>query len=274
MNAVVDLSFANRANVFSKPLTLEAVRERAPAVFADGAHESTSAKYTFIPTEQVLSGLMQAGFMPVEARQTVTRKASPLHARHVVRLRRRYETVQLRDSIPEIVFLNSHDGTSAYQLRMGLFRAICTNGMIVSRAAFPAVCFAHRGDIVDAVVAGALQMAERFEVLAGRVERMEGRILGPVEQVDLAGRALTLRYPDPATCGMQPSQLLNCRRVEDAGDDLWTVTNRIQENLLKGGITRRTTTGRLVRTRRITAIKEDVRINSRLWDMAEEVLAA
>jgi hypothetical protein len=36
------------------------------------------------------------------------------HARHVVRLRRRFETVQLKDAVPEVVFFNSHDGTSAY----------------------------------------------------------------------------------------------------------------------------------------------------------------
>ena len=57
---------------------------------------------------------MQAGFDPVDARQAGTRRANPLHARHVVRLRRRLETVHLKDSVPEVVFLNSHDGTSAY----------------------------------------------------------------------------------------------------------------------------------------------------------------
>ena len=60
-----------------------------------------------------------------------------MHARHLIRLRRRVETVQLRDAIPEIVFLNSHDGTSAYQLRVGLFRVVCTNGLIVSASVFP-----------------------------------------------------------------------------------------------------------------------------------------
>jgi hypothetical protein len=56
---------------------------------------------TFIPTERVLTGLMNAGFVPVEARQTHARRASPVHARHVVRLRRRFETVQLKGSVPE-----------------------------------------------------------------------------------------------------------------------------------------------------------------------------
>ena len=100
MNAVSIHAFNTSANVFSGALSLDDVRLRAPAVFAPSAHARTSPKYTFIPTERVLSGLMGAGFVPVAARQARTRRASPMHARHVLRLRRRFETVQAqgRDS--------------------------------------------------------------------------------------------------------------------------------------------------------------------------------
>jgi hypothetical protein len=62
--------------------------------------------------------------------------------------------------------------------------------------------------------------------------------------------------------------------VDDLGSDLWSVLNKVQENLMQGGLVRLAASGRRTRTRRITAIREDVRINSRLWDLAEEVLAA
>ena len=274
MNAVSIQAFNASANVFSGPLSLEDVRLRAPAVFAPSAHVRTSPKYTFIPTERVLSGLMGAGFVPVAARQARTRRASPMHARHVVRLRRRFETVQLRDAVPEIVFLNSHDGTSAYQLRMGVFRVVCTNGLIVSQGAFPAYRVSHRGDVVDEVVTGALEVSERFGSLAAQVERMERRPMPQDEQIRFAERALAVRYPDPAQSGMRPSQLLTCRRIQDTGDDLWSVFNRVQENLLVGGLSRWAASGRLTRTRRITSIREDVRVNGRLWDLATEALAA
>ena len=71
-----------------------------------------------------------------------------------------------------------------------------------------------------------------------------------------------------------PAQLLTCRRVEDVGNNLWTCLNKVQENLLRGGLSRLTASGRRTRTRRITSIAEDVRINGRVWDLAEEVLAA
>lgn len=269
------LSFAPSNNVFDgDTLTLDAVRQRAPSVFASSPHERMSGKYTFIPTERVLSGLMHAGFVPVEARQTVVRRSSALHARHVVRLRRRFETVRLRDSIPEVVFLNSHDGTSAYQLRVGIFRVVCTNGLIVSHGAFPGICVPHRGNVVDEVIAGAVQIAERFDELAEQVERMEERRLSTDEQVVFAQRALLLRYPNPIDCGLQPSQLLTVRRPEDASDNLWSALNRVQEILIRGGLTRRTANGRLTRMRGITAIRKDLQLNSRLWDLATEVLTA
>ncbi|HEY0799195.1 MAG TPA: DUF932 domain-containing protein, partial [Steroidobacteraceae bacterium] len=260
-------------NVFGRSLSLDDIRRRAPAVFAGAAHERTSGTYTFIPSERVLSGLMQAGFVPVEARQTRARRSID-HARHVIRVRRRFETIQLRDSVPEVVFLNSHDGTSAYQLRVGLYRAVCANGLIVSVGGFPSIRVAHRGDIVEAVVSGALEMTERFEVLAAQVERMEARILDGGEQIRFAERAMLLRYPELAQRGMPASRLLTTRRPEDADASVWTVLNCVQENLLQGGLIRRSISGRLMRTRRITSIREDVRINSRLWDLATEVLAA
>ena len=228
MQTSSDLSFVKHDNVFGRTLSLEAVRQQAPAVFAPSADEHRSSRYTFIPTEKVLGGLMQAGFVPVEARQTQARSASPLYARHILRLRRRFETVALSDSVPEIVFLNSHDGSTAYQLRMGLYRAICTNGLIVSRGAFPTFSVAHRGNVVDDVVAHALGLSERFDILASQVERMEHRRMLGDEQVVFAARALTLRFPDVAQAGMAPSALLNCRRTEDAGDDLYSVLNRVQ----------------------------------------------
>lgn len=274
MNSLSNFSFSTHASAFAGELSLDAVRARAPAVFAASAHDRMSSKYTFIPSERVLDGLMQAGFAPVEARQALTRSTSPLHARHIIRLRRRLETVSLRDSVPEVVLLNSHDGGSSYGIFMGLYRVVCTNGLIVSRGAFPAYCVSHRGNVVDDVIAAALRTSEQFDRLAARVERMEHRALFKDEQIRFAEKAMALRFPDPAQAGMQPSQLLTCRRAEDAGDDLWTVTNRIQENLLRGGLSRRSANGRLTRTRRISSIRLDVKLNSELWDLAEEVLAA
>ena len=270
MNSVVT-SLANyqpsHSSAFQHTLSPEILRERVPAVFAPAAHERTRASYTFISTARVLSALGSAGFLPVEARQAARAK-SPMHTRHLIRLRRRYETIQLRDAIPEILFLNSHDGTSAYQLRVGLFRVACTNGLVVSMGVFPVWRVMHRGDVVRDVVCAAFRISERFEALATAVERMERTVLDAGQRLEFAAQALALRFPNDLEGAVEPSRLLVPRRPEDAGNDLWRTFNVLQENLLQGGILRRSASNRLTRTRRITAIGEDVRLNSALWEMA------
>lgn len=58
------------------------------------------------------------------------------------------------------------------------------------------------------------------------------------------------------------------RRPIDDGNDLWRVFNVVQENVMRGGITGRSAKGRASRSRAIRAIREDVRINNDLWQLA------
>lgn len=257
----------SHSSALQSTLSPDALRERVPAAFAPAAHERTSTAYTFISTERVLTALASAGFLPVEARQAA-RARSQLHARHLIRLRRRFETIALRDAIPEILFLNSHDGTSAYQLRVGLYRVVCTNGLVVSAGMFPTWRVAHRGDVVADVVEAALEISERFDLLATAVDRMERTQLDRLQQLDFAAEAVALRFPKDLTGSIEPSRFLVAHRAEDVGNDLWRTFNVLQENLLRGGIPRRSASNRLSRTRRITAIREDVRLNSGLWELA------
>jgi len=267
VNSLIDTT-PSAAHAFVDPLTPLELRRRAPAVYAPCADERTGSAYTFVSTERVLDALGQAGFVPVAVAQTRTRIRSPLHARHAVRLRRRFETVDLNDSVPEIVLLNSHDGTSAYELRLGLFRAVCTNGLIVSAGAFPVWRVSHRGDHLDRVVTAALELAERFGELGAYVQRMERTFLDEPQRLAFASQALSLRFRQGNYGGLHAEQVLEPRRQEDSEWSLWATYNVCQEAILQGGLSRRSPKGRLVRTRPIRAIREDVRINSALWDMA------
>jgi len=264
----LDSSQASHSSAFQAVLSPEDLRHEVPAVFAPGAHERLSCSYTFVPTARILDALRQAGFQPVEARQTRSRAASPMYARHMIRLRRTLERVALADSVPELVLLNSHDGTSAYQFRVGIYRAVCTNGLVVSVGVFPAVRVLHRGDVVDELVRGALEMSERFGVLATMVERMERTQLDEAARLEFAAEALALRFPNDRPGAVRPSEVLKPRRPEDDGHDLWRTYNVLQEALMRGGIVRRSASNRLMHTRRITGIRQDLGLNSALWDLA------
>jgi hypothetical protein len=254
-------------------LDADTLRVKAPAVFAASAHEATSRTYAFLSTKKLLDALLQAGFLPVAAEQSGTRVKSALHARHVIRLRRRLETIELADGFPELVLLNSHDGTSAYQLRLGIYRVHCRNGLIVSEGMFPIFRVAHRGDIVDELIRAALEMAERFAPLAAEVQRMQRRYLTEEQRHHFAVQAIALRYPKGAPSGLQPSQLLVARRPEDAGVDAWRTFNVVQEAILRGGLRYVTDEQRRRSTRGISSIRQNVRLNAGLWEAATQLAA-
>jgi hypothetical protein len=267
MNTVVTPLQPSYSNAFQSALSEDTLRARVPAIFATAAHERTSASYTFISTRTVLDALASAGFFSVEARQAA-RARSPVHARHLIRLRRHTETVRIREAIPELLLGNSHDTSAAYTLRAGLFRVVCTNGLVCSMGVFPVWRVTHRGDVLRDIVCAAIRISERFEALAVAVERMERTTLDAGQRLEFARDALALRYPKDAPGAIEPAQLLVPRRSEDTGNDLWHVFNTVQSAVIRGGLSRRSTSNRLTRTRAVNAIREDLRLNSRLWELA------
>ena len=97
---------------------------------------------------------------------------------------------------------------------------------------------------------------------------MERTRLDQLERLDFAAQAAALRFHGALETGLEPGRLLVPRRAEDAGDDLWRTFNVVQENVLRGGLRPADGFRRLARTRAIRAIREDVRLNSGLWDLA------
>lgn len=262
------------SHAFSGALEGEVLQARVPAAFAAAPSEHLRSTYTFIPTAKIVSALHDVGFLAVEARQSGSRKRSPIHARHLLRLRRRFETVEVGDAIPELVLVNSHDGTSAYQLRVGLYRPVCRNGLMVSMGTFAALYVPHRGDVLERVVVGALEMSERFSDLQTVVTRMQQTTLSADQLEDFLRRVVALRYGEDVPSGLAVERLLTPKREEDVGDDVWVIFNTAQEWLLRGGVPRRMPSGRRSLTRGVRAIREDVRLNVGLWEIASSYLAA
>jgi hypothetical protein len=51
--------------------------------------------------------------------------------------------------------------------------------------------------------------------------------------------------------------------------DLWTVFNRVQENMMRGGLEGLSANGRRIRTGGIRAMGSTVKVNTSLWELAE-----
>jgi hypothetical protein len=270
-------TFSELRSLERRVLSLEALGQDAPAAFAESADtRRTSRHYTFISTAQVVQALLEAGFVVTRAQQTRVRgSASPTHARHMIRFSQTREALTLTDVIPEVVLINAHDGTGAWTMRAGLYRPICTNGLLAQMGDFGLIHVPHRGDVQKQVVEGALAITRGFAEIGAVIEQMHATQLDERQRWDFAAKALAVRYhwlghPAPISA----DQALLPRRYSDYGNSLWLTYNVVQENLLQGGITGVSPKGHSTRTRAIRAIREDVRINVELWRQAMTLLRA
>ena len=252
-----------------RPLTNDELMTHVPSVFGTDKHESRSDRYTYIPTITLLDSLKQEGFQPFFACQTRVRDQSKReHTKHMLRLRREGQITGKQ--VPEIILLNSHDGSSSYQMLPGLFRAVCQNGLICGES-FGEVRVPHKGNVVEKVIEGAYEVLGIFDRVEEKRDAMQSLILPPPAQQALAQAALTYRYGDehqPVTT----ADILTPRRREDYGKDLWSAYQTIQENMLKGGISGRSAKGKRIHTRAIHSIDTDIKLNRALWVMAETML--
>lgn len=251
-------------------LTDDQIRTVVPSIFAQAKHESRSERYTYIPTIDVLQGLRKEGFSPFMVCQTRTRDdAKREHTKHMIRLR---HASQINASeANEVVLLNSHDGTSAYQMLSGVYRFVCSNGMVCGETQSD-IRVRHTGNIVDNVIEGAFRVLEGFELVDQQKDGMKALTLNQGEQGAFARAALALKYDtDTAPPPVTENQLLQANRSADRAADLWTTFNRVQENIIRGGLRGRNATGKTVRTRGVQGIDQNIKLNRALWVLAEEM---
>ncbi|EAY8076935.1 DUF945 domain-containing protein [Salmonella enterica] len=252
-----------------RPLTHEELMQYTPtSVFGEDKHTSRSEKYTYIPTITLLENLRREGFEPFFACQSRVRDPGRRnYTKHMLRLRRAGQITGRQ--VPEIIILNSHSGESSFQLLPGVFRSVCTNSLVCGQS-FGEIRVPHRGDIAGKVIEGAYDVLGVFDRVEEKREAMQSLLLPPPAQQALANAALTYRFGEEHQ-PVAATQILTPRRYEDRKDDLWSVFNRIQENLLKGGLPGRTAKGKRSHTRAVNGIDGDVRLNRALWVMAEQM---
>jgi hypothetical protein len=257
-------------------LSDDRIRSLAPSVFAASPLPGVSERYAFVPTAQIVSRLRDEGWSPVLAsEQSVRLDERRGFQKHMLRFQRRDLSPVRGEFATELVLMNSHDRSSAYQLHAGLFRFVCGNGLVVADATFGRVSIRHSGFSPDEVIDASFKLLDGVPAITARVESFRQRTLTDGEASAFASAALRLRYEDPALAPVTAAKLLAPRRRDDAGNDLWHVFNRTQENLMQGGqrdYSRVRPDGRRFgRTRAITGLDQNLRLNRQLWELAERV---
>lgn len=254
-----------------EPLSDDQIQRVAPSIFATEPHESRSSRYTYIPTIEVLNGLRKEGFQPFMVCQTRVRDPQKRDkTKHMIRLRHAEQITGTEAN--EIIMLNSHDGSSSYQMIAGMFRFVCANGLVCGDMTGD-IRVRHNGNVVGEVIEGAFKVLDNFEVATEQRQSMQMLTVNPGEQAAFARAALALKYDDQeGSSPITEAQILAPRRFEDRRDDMWTAFNRVQENLIKGGLHgRNRATRRTLTTRPVQGIDQSIKLNRALWVLAQEM---
>jgi hypothetical protein len=257
------------------PMTIEQVAQYAPSALQTQAHASRSSRYGFQSTMAIIEGLRSEGFGIFGAGESRTKQDDRRgYLKHMLRFRHvdANPMVKAGDFAPEIVLVNSMDGSSVYKIMGGIFRMVCSNGMIVADSLIQAVSVRHTINMVQDVLEASYSVASQTTKAIGVIDEWRGLQLTNGEQQSLAIAAHHLRFADSdgrINTPIRPDQLLHLRRHEDSGSDLWSVHNRIQENVIKGGLTARADRyARRVTTKTVKAINADVKMNQQLWSLS------
>lgn len=258
-------------------LTNKEIVTRCPSAGATGPAAHCSAKYSFVPTMSMVEVLREEGFVPVEARQDARRPdrwGNEQHARHMIKMRIAgtdrvsSQKVMMAGAVPELLLVNSSDGSCQFQLKLGLFRMVCSNGLIIM-SAIDSVIRTHKALDAAEVIARARALSANTKPLFDKIKTWEKIRLNPLAQRRFAEQALVLRVGAARVKTFDLDTALAVRRPEDAEPTLWNIFNRVQEACMQGHIRSKAEAPRAISLGHIRAIGAELDFNEQLWAQAE-----
>lgn len=239
--------------------------------------ENVTEKYKFISTAQFIDDVQSFGYKLETT--SAPRKGMGMHSMSFSHPDMpKVEGLDLR-----LLATNSHDATSAFRLHIQVGVNVCAN---VLAAFVPDLAvhsrIVHRGYALDKVAGALGSVRSRVDYVLDTVGRMQARQVSPENAATFLSEASKLR-------DAKPYRILDLQAVKhspQAENTAWNVFNRVQESIIRGGYrTAEVATfdnayygikaGQLIPGRRakaITAVRERVQTNYKLWELAVETL--
>jgi hypothetical protein len=249
-------------------ITLEQLKLQAPSVFATSASPTMSNKYVFVPTMDILENFEREGWDIASVKQT----GKSIHGLHEIRLRNG-ELPKVGDTLIEALIRNSHNGMSTLSVSTGLFRLCCSNGLTVPTSVAESFKVRHQKFELDDVKRLTETFALRLPKIETSVNRMMEREMTTDEKIDFLRKSSEVRFGKEKVLNeLEVVGLLNPNRVEDEGNDLWSVFNVVQEKFVRGGVEMTSPKGRKTRLKGLQNIMALTKVNTKLWELAEEMI--
>ena len=268
-------------NNADRVMTIEQLRQEVPFAFANAPTRKVSDKYVHVPTSRVIEDLMSMGWQPVQAQQRRGRQGkNSMFSKHMIKFQNPNLIIKGNegdDVFPQIILTNSHDGTQSFKFMMGLYRLVCSNGLVIADEEFASFKIRHMGysfeDLQELITNAVEELPKKVEV----INTMKNTELTETQQKDLAFKAFLLRRgialgSEQAEAAKVTDEVLDSilepQRKEDVGSDLWVVFNRIQEAITQGGFGGALNGAKVRKVRKIKSFEKDLKLNQELFDLA------
>ena len=257
--------------------SLEELKETTPSIFTKKGSINTSSKYTHIPTNTVIKDLELLGWGVVDAQEVKARKQVG-YQKHLVVLRNNDVVINGKDGdtvYPQILLTNSHDGKNSFSFQAGLFRMICENGLVIATKEFESYKIRHMGYDFETLQGVIKDMISNLDLTVESMNKMKATELSEDQTLELAKLMLETRIKDTNNTFNDQSikDVLIPQRKEDKGFGLWEVFNRVQENIIEGNFEYNTIGGKSRQARVIKNFKQDMKVNSKMFEQALEFAA-
>ena len=275
--ADVMLNFQGEQTYMNK----EQLKEVCPLAFAQApTNPEVSGRYLFVNTETIIDDLDKLGWKPVQAAQRKGRGQSTIFSKHMIAFQNPELKIKGKDgddSFPRIIMTNSHDGMQAFKFSVGIFRLVCSNGLVVADEQFSDFKIKHKGYTFEELRGVVNQAVEDLPNKVEVLNQMKKRILTQDEKNKLALDAMLVR------AGIKPGSekakefnyddetiidILDPKRDEDKGSDLWKVFNVIQEKITQGDFHAALTGAKVRKVRKIKSFEKDLKVNKELFKLA------
>lgn len=263
-------------------MTKDEMREKAPFIFCkEKTNPNTSGRYSFADTETLVDDMAKLGWGVTDCKQQRANKRSNIHSFHTVAFQNPdiYLTNDRGEieAFPRIIVSNSHDGLHSFKFMAGVYRAICSNGLVVADAEFSAFSVRHINYDFGELQKIVAQSIELTRTKVSVINDMQNLRLSVEQQQTLATKAIAIRknvdWREIKVSEEDLTDILEPVRDEDKGETLWDTFNILQEKIIKGEFTLgKTKRGNRRKARPITGAAKDIEVNQALFLAATEYL--
>lgn len=195
-----------------------------------------SKYYQEMDTRTLVENILSLGMFELVSVSTPTsRKSKQGRGKHIVKLRA-IDAVEIGGELlkPEIVIVNSYDGSSRLQVYVGIYRLICSNGLVIATKEFGQFSVRHMGTPYDTALEVAMGFLDNLKIAVDKQKEMAAITLSDSQIENFTRQAIALRWKNVAVTA-DVSNVAEVLRPEDEGKNLWVVFNRVQEACTIGG---------------------------------------